>query len=121
MRRNYIALTRNYIALTRALAAIGPSGTPPPPSLNLVGDFGGGSMFLLTGILAALLERERSGQGQVVDAAIVDGVSSMMAMFAGLVPAGWCRSTASATCWGEPRRPSRAPQNALLYRRQGGY
>lgn len=78
----------NYIALTGALAAIGPSGTPPPPPLNLVGDFGGGSMFLVTGILAALLERERSGQGQVVDAAIVDGVNSMMAMFAGLVPAG---------------------------------
>ena len=73
----------NYIALTGALAAIGGrSGTAIPP-LNLVGDFGGGSLFLAFGILAALLERERSGQGQVVDAAIVDGVSSLMSFFAG--------------------------------------
>jgi alpha-methylacyl-CoA racemase len=78
----------NYIALSGALAAIGSSGAPPPPPLNLIGDFGGGSMFLVTGILAALLERARSGRGQVVDAAIVDGVNAMMAMFAGLVPAG---------------------------------
>jgi alpha-methylacyl-CoA racemase len=79
----------NYIALTGALAAIGTPGDPPPPPLNLIGDFGGGSMFLVTGILAALLERARSGRGQVVDAAIVDGVNAMMAMFAGLVPAGY--------------------------------
>lgn len=78
----------NYIALSGTLAAIGTAGMPPPPPLNLIGDFGGGSMFLVTGILAALLERERSGRGQVIDAAIVDGVSSMMAMFAGLVPNG---------------------------------
>jgi alpha-methylacyl-CoA racemase len=78
----------NYIALSGALAAIGAPGTPPPPPLNLIGDFGGGSLYLVTGILAALLERARSGLGQVVDAAIVDGVSSMMALFAGMVPAG---------------------------------
>jgi alpha-methylacyl-CoA racemase len=76
----------NYIALSGALSGIGSAGAPPPPPLNLIGDFGGGSMFLMTGILAALFERERSGQGQVVDAAIVDGVTSMMAMFAGLLP-----------------------------------
>ena len=64
----------NYIALTGALHAMGPAGQPVPP-LNLVGDFGGGSMFALTGILAALWERGRSGLGQVVDAAMVDGVS----------------------------------------------
>ncbi|MBP2413655.1 alpha-methylacyl-CoA racemase [Arthrobacter stackebrandtii] len=64
----------NYMALTGALHAIGPAERPVPP-LNLVGDFGGGSMFVLTGILAALWERERSGLGQVVDAAMVDGVS----------------------------------------------
>jgi len=64
----------NYISLTGALHAIGTAEQPLPP-LNLVGDFGGGSMFLMTGILAALLERERSGRGQVVDAAMVDGVS----------------------------------------------
>jgi len=56
--------------------------------LNLVGDFGGGSLYLAVGILAALWERERSGQGQVIDAAIVDGVSSLMTFFAGLLPSG---------------------------------
>jgi alpha-methylacyl-CoA racemase len=63
----------NYISLTGTLHAIGPADQPFPP-LNLVGDFGGGTLFLVTGILAALFERERSGQGQVVDAAMVDGV-----------------------------------------------
>ncbi|QIK95687.1 CoA transferase [Sphingomonas sp. HDW15A] len=71
----------NYLAVTGALAALGRPGEPPPPPLNLVGDYGGGSMFCLVGILAALVERERSGKGQVVDAAIVDGVVSMLAMF----------------------------------------
>lgn len=78
----------NYIALTGALAAIGKPGEAAVPPLNLVGDFGGGSMFLAFGIMAALWERERSGKGQVVDAAIVDGVASLMTMFAGLVPSG---------------------------------
>jgi len=78
----------NYIALTGTLAAIGKAGEPATVPLNLVGDFGGGSMLLAIGILAALWERERSGEGQVVDAAIIDGVGSLMTMFAGLVPAG---------------------------------
>lgn len=78
----------NYIALTGALAAIGCSGEPAQPPLNLVGDFGGGSMLLALGIAAALFERERSGKGQVIDAAIVDGVASLMTFFAGLVPSG---------------------------------
>jgi alpha-methylacyl-CoA racemase len=78
----------NYIALTGALDAIGEPGRRAVPPLNLVGDFGGGSMFLAFGILAALWERERSGQGQVVDAAIVDGVSHLMTMFTGLLPSG---------------------------------
>lgn len=65
----------NYLAVTGVLAAIGRPGSPPPPPLNVVGDYGGGSMLLLVGVLAALWERERSGQGQVVDAAMVDGVS----------------------------------------------
>jgi alpha-methylacyl-CoA racemase len=78
----------NYIALTGALAAItGDDGLPIPP-LNLVGDFGGGSICLAFGIVSALWERERSGEGQIVDAAIVDGVASMMTMFGGLLPAG---------------------------------
>ena len=67
----------NYIGLTGVLNAIGPDGTPPPPPLNLIGDFGGGSLFLVTGVLAALLERERSGRGQVIDAAIVDGTAAL--------------------------------------------
>ncbi|TKD50000.1 CaiB/BaiF CoA transferase family protein [Sphingomonas baiyangensis] len=79
----------NYIALTGALAAIGRPGEPATPPLNLVGDFGGGSMFLAVGILAALFERERSGQGQVVDAAIVDGVSHLMALFTGYANSGF--------------------------------
>jgi alpha-methylacyl-CoA racemase len=78
----------NYIALTGALAAIGPSTGPSVPPLNLLGDFGGGSMLLAFGIMAALWERRTSGKGQVVDCAIVDGVASMMTMFAGLVPSG---------------------------------
>jgi alpha-methylacyl-CoA racemase len=78
----------NYIALTGALAAIGGIGQPAQPPLNLVGDFGGGSLFLAFGITAALWERERSGKGQVIDAAIVDGAASLMTFFSGLVPSG---------------------------------
>ncbi|QLJ04025.1 CoA transferase [Streptomyces sp. NEAU-sy36] len=68
----------NYIGLTGALHAIGRAGQRPVPPLNVLGDFGGGSMFLVTGVLAALWERERSGLGQVVDAAMVDGTSSLL-------------------------------------------
>ncbi|MGE2836441.1 CaiB/BaiF CoA transferase family protein [Mycobacterium sp. SMC-4] len=70
----------NYISLTGALHAIGRNGERPVPPLNLVGDFGGGSMFLLVGILSALWERERSGKGQVIDAAMVDGASVLSMM-----------------------------------------
>jgi alpha-methylacyl-CoA racemase len=65
----------NYLSQTGALSAIGYRDRPPVPPLNLVADFGGGSMLVLAGILAALYEREKSGQGQVIDAAMVDGVS----------------------------------------------
>jgi len=74
----------NYIALTGALAAIGGAARPRPP-LNLVGDFGGGALYLAFGLVAALFERNRSGRGQVVEAAIVDGVASMMAVFSGML------------------------------------
>jgi len=67
----------NYISVTGALHAIGPVDGPVPP-LNFVGDYGGGSLFLVTGILAALVERHRSGLGQVVDAAMVDGASALI-------------------------------------------
>ena len=70
----------NYIAVTGVLDNIGRAGERPVPPLNLVGDFGGGSMFLVVGVLAALWERERSGQGQVVDAAMVDGTSVLAQM-----------------------------------------
>lgn len=71
----------NYISLSGALAAIGPSDGLPVPPLNLVGDYGGGSLYLVTGILAAVIEARSSGQGQVVDAAICDGVNSLMSLF----------------------------------------
>ncbi|WP_113701164.1 CaiB/BaiF CoA transferase family protein [Nonomuraea lactucae] len=70
----------NYLALTGVLENIGRRGERPVPPLNLVGDFGGGSMFLVMGLLAALWERERSGRGQVVDAAMCDGVSVLAQM-----------------------------------------
>jgi alpha-methylacyl-CoA racemase len=78
----------NYVALTGALAAMGRPGEPPRPPLNLVGDFGGGSLFLAFGILAALWERNKSERGQVVDAAIVDGVLSLMSTLVGVVAGG---------------------------------
>jgi alpha-methylacyl-CoA racemase len=71
----------NYAGLTGALAAIGEPGRKPVPPLNLVADFGGGSLYCVVGILAALVERSVSGRGQVVDAAMVDGASSLLAMF----------------------------------------
>jgi len=70
----------NYIGLTGALNAMGRADQPPPPPLNLVGDFGGGSMLLLVGVLSALWERTRSGKGQVVDAAMVDGTATLSQM-----------------------------------------
>jgi alpha-methylacyl-CoA racemase len=77
----------NYIALTGALHAIGPAAKPMPP-LNLVGDYGGGAMLLAFGLLAAVYECQRSGRGQVVDAAMVDGVGTLMTIFHGLAAAG---------------------------------
>ncbi len=74
----------NYIAITGALSAVGTAGGTAVPPQNLVGDFGGGSMYCAFGILAALYERERSGKGQVVDAAIVDGATSLMSFFFGV-------------------------------------
>lgn len=78
----------NYIAVTGALNAIGRRGQPPTQPLNLVGDFGGGSLYLALGILSAIYERQSSGKGQVIDAAIVDGVASMLTSLHGLNAAG---------------------------------
>jgi alpha-methylacyl-CoA racemase len=71
----------NYISLAGALAHFGRAGQPPTPPLNMVGDFGGGGMFLAYGVVCALLEAQRSGRGQVVDAAMVDGAAVLMSMF----------------------------------------
>jgi len=71
----------NYIALAGALAHFGRAGEPPTPPMNMVGDFGGGGMFLAFGVVCALLEAQRSGSGQVVDTAMVDGTATLMTMF----------------------------------------
>lgn len=78
----------NYLALTGALHAIGPANHPPVVPLNLVADFGGGTMFLVFGILAAVIERHRSGKGQVIDAAMVDGVPAMMGLIHSFIAQG---------------------------------
>jgi len=78
----------NYIGLVGALDAIGNAGGPPVPPLNLVGDFGGGGLFLALGLVSAVWEAGRSGRGQVVDAAIVDGTSALLAMLMGMRSAG---------------------------------
>jgi alpha-methylacyl-CoA racemase len=71
----------NYIALSGALSAIGRQGEKPVPPLNLVGDFGGGGMVLALGLVSAMLEAQKSGKGQVVDTAMVDGAAILMSMF----------------------------------------
>jgi alpha-methylacyl-CoA racemase len=83
-----------FLALTGALHAIGPADGPPAPPLNLVGDMGGGGTFLVIGILAALLERQKSSLGQVIDAAVLDGTVSQLTMILGLRSGG---------LWGSPR------------------
>ena len=78
----------NYIALTGVLDSIGRKGGPPTPPLNLVGDYGGGALYLAMGMLAAIIECKTSGRGQVVDAAMVDGASSLMTAAYGMHAAG---------------------------------
>ena len=86
----------NYIALAGALHGIGPADRPPPLPLNLIGDFGGGALYLAMGLLAALLEAGRSGRGQVVDAAMVDGTASLLTLFYGMLAGGlWTESRES--------------------------
>jgi alpha-methylacyl-CoA racemase len=77
-----------YIAITGALHAIGRAGGPPQFPVNYLGDFGGGSMFLVVGVMAALWEARASGRGQVVDAAIVDGVAALQAMTYSMLASG---------------------------------
>ncbi len=97
----------NYLALTGYLHAIGKAGEPPVPPLNLVADYGGGTMFLLFGILSALFQRHQSGKGQVVDAAMIDGVPAMM----GLVHTEIARGT-----WINERESNRLDGAAPFYR-----
>lgn len=84
----------DYIAIAGVLAHTARRGQPPTPPLNLVGDYGGGAMLLVVGILAALWEAQRSGQGQVVDAAMVDGAALLMSLFHGMTAQGvWQEET----------------------------
>lgn len=78
----------NYIALSGALHAMGAADAPPPVPLNLLGDYAGGGAFVAMGVMAALFERERTGKGQVIDGAIVDGVASLSAATMGMLAAG---------------------------------
>jgi alpha-methylacyl-CoA racemase len=86
----------NYLAMTGVLRAFGPGDGPPVAPLNLVADYGGGTMFLLFGLLAAVIERGVSGRGQVVDAAMVDGVPAMMGLIHGLLAQGRWRTEREA-------------------------
>lgn len=95
----------NYIAITGALHAIGPGDRPIPP-LNLVGDFGGGALYLAFGVLAALLHARETGKGQVVDAAISDGTASLMAMLYGYLGSGR---------WTDARESNRLDGGAHFY------
>jgi len=83
----------NYAAIVGAIAAIGDKDGPPAVPLNLIGDYGGGGAYLAIGILAALLEATRSGRGQVVDAAMIDGSASLMSVFYGLMAGGLWKDT----------------------------
>ncbi len=86
----------NYIALTGALHAMGAPDRPPAPPLNLVGDFGGGSLYLAFGICAGLLQARTSGRGQVIDCAMTDGAASLMTLFYGLRQSGLWRDQRGA-------------------------
>ena len=79
----------NYIALSGALHSFGRKGDTPVPPLNLVGDFGGGALYLALGVVAGLLEAQKSGKGQVVDAAMVDGAASLMTAIYGMHASGF--------------------------------
>lgn len=97
----------NYLGLTGFLHATGDADRTPPPPLNIGADYGGGTMFLLFGIMAALYERQTSGKGQVVDAAMVDGASAMMALVHSFIARGH---------WGEDRQSNLLDGGAPFYR-----
>ncbi len=96
----------NYIALAGALAHYGRAGEKPTPPINMIGDFGGGGMFLAFGVVCGILEARTSGQGQVVDAAMVDGTSILMAMVWGMKSLG---------VWSEERGTNTLDTGAPFY------
>ena len=87
----------NYIALAGALAHFSRAGEAPVPPLNMVGDFGGGGMFLAFGVVCALLETQKSGKGQVIDAAMIDGSATLMSMFWAMKSIGMFNENAPGT------------------------
>ena len=90
----------NYIALAGVLDSVGEEGRPPSIPLNVVGDFGGGGLFLAFGIVSALLERTHSGKGQVIDAAMIDGASSLMSYMHGVQASGAWRGRGTSAISG---------------------
>ena len=96
----------NYISIAGALGSMGYADRPPAPPLNLIGDFGGGAMYLLAGILAAMVERNSSGKGQVVDAAMTDGTASLLSPFYGLM---------AMNMWSTERYSNRLDGGAFYY------
>lgn len=106
----------NYISLSGVLHAIGQRDGPPVPPLNLVGDFGGGAMYLAFGMVCAMLEAMRSGRGQIVDAAMVDGSAHLMMLIYGMYAAGaWTDRR------GDNRLDSGAPWYSVYETREGRY
>jgi len=97
----------NYLSITGFLHMIGKKNEPPPPPINLVGDYGGGSMFLAIGILSAMFKAQKTGKGDIVDAAIIDGVSSMM---------GIVHSLSAFGVWGPERESNLLDGGAPFYR-----
>lgn len=97
----------SYLALSGALAALGPADAPPPPPLNMVGDYGGGAMFLLSGVLMALHSRSQSGHGQIVDASILAGATALTS---------WVQGRAAAGAWSESRESNLLDGGAPFYR-----
>ena len=96
----------NYIALSGALATIGEAGGPPVPPLNLVGDFGGGALYLAMGVLAGILSARATGKGQVIDCSMVEGAASLMMMMYGALASG---------AWVEERGRNRTDGGSHFY------
>ena len=96
----------NYIALSGALHAIGEAGGPPVPPLNLIGDFGGGALYLAMGVLAGIISARTTGKGQVIDCSMVEGSASLMMMMYGALAAG---------AWNEERGSNRTDGGAHFY------